>query len=698
MDGAKWPLEWELQALAEQLQKQKAYRMHSDMNNAPEVRENVWIPLADGTSLAARLWLPVDAEQNPVPAILEYIPYRKGDHKAVRDAETHGFFARHGYAGVRVDIRGSGDSEGILRDEYLQQEQEDGLEILRWIAAQPWCSGKVGIFGLSWGGFNGLQLAALRPPELGAVISVCSSDDRYADDVHYMGGCLLTDNLSWASTMFAFNSCPPDPATVGERWRQMWLERLEGSGLWIKRWLEHQRRDDYWKHASVCEDYSAIEVPVMAVSGWSDGYSNTVFRLLENLNVPRRGLVGPWGHKYPHMGGPGPTIDFLGECVRWWDQWLKGIDRGVNEDPILRAWMNNTTNPLQPKRPGYWVGENQWPSATIEPRTFYLTSHRMLVEHKRVGDDDSTPLTIQSPLSVGLFAGKWCSYAETTDLPWDQREEDGGALVFETAPLEQDLEILGRIGVELDLSTDKPVAMVAVRLSDIAPNDRATRVTFGVLNLTHRDGHEQPSELEPGQRYQVRLQLNDIAQHFPAGNRIRLAISSSYWPLAWPAPEPVRLRLYPQGCRLHLPQRTPQESDRALRYLGEGQAAPSPATTLQAPAERHWTVSHNLATNKVSLNVINHDARIKLDDADLIFGRYVQENYSYYNDLYDTVRGEVTQKRDFERGNWRVQTVTRTVLTSTRTHFLIRATLDAYEGDTRLFSKSWDEALPRDLI
>ena len=671
--------------------------MSEDCLPDPLVRDNIWIPLSDGTALAARLWLPADAGQRPVPAILEYIPYRKSDHKALRDAEIHGYFARRGYAGVRVDLRGSGDSQGILRDEYLQQELDDGLEVLRWIAAQPWCSGKVGLFGLSWGGFNGLQLAALQPPELGAVISVCSSDDRYADDVHYMGGCLLTDNLSWAGTMFAFNSCPPDPAVVGERWREMWLERLEGSGLWIKTWLEHQRRDAYWKHASVCEDYRAIQVPVMAVSGWADGYSNAVFRLLEHLEVPRRGLVGPWGHKYPHMGGPGPTIDFLGECVRWWDQWLKGVDRGIERDPMLRAWMNNTTNPLLPQRPGYWIGETQWPSPSIQPRILALEG-RQLVPIKKRQARENPPLSIQSPLNVGLFAGKWCSYAETTDLPWDQRSEDGGALTFDTAPLEEDLEILGAVSVDLELSVDKPVAMVAVRLSDVAPNDRVSRVTFGVLNLTHRDSHAEPTELVPGKRYRVRLQLNDVAQLFPAGNRIRLALSSSYWPLAWPAPEPVRLTLYPEACQLSLPQRAPDSPKPSLRDLGSGRSAPTPATELLAPAERHWTVSHNLATNVVSLNVINHDARQRLLTSDLSFGREVHERYSYSNNRYDTVRGEVVQQRLFQRGSWEILTRTRTVLTSTRTHFLIRATLDAYEGDIRVFSKSWDEAVTRDLI
>ena len=233
--------------------------------------EHTWIPLSDGTHVAARIWMPEDAEENPVPAILEYIPYRKRDFTRPRDAHTHPYFAGHGYACVRVDIRGSGDSEGVLKDEYIQQELDDGCEILKWIASQPWCTGDIGMIGISWGGFNGLQIAAMQPPELKAVISLSSTDDRYADDVHYMGGCMLTDNLSWASTMFAYNSLPPDPALVGDRWRDQWFERLEGSGLWLETWLQHQRRDDYWRHGSVCEDFSAIKTPVMAVSGWADG-------------------------------------------------------------------------------------------------------------------------------------------------------------------------------------------------------------------------------------------------------------------------------------------------------------------------------------------------------------------------------------------------------------------------------------------
>ncbi|MDZ7774932.1 MAG: CocE/NonD family hydrolase [Bacteroidales bacterium] len=519
-----------------------------------------------------------NGRKNPVPAILEFIPYRKRDFEAVSDSINHGYFAGHGYACLRVDLRGAGDSEGVLEDEYLRQEQDDGLEVLTWIANQTWCNGSIGMMGISWGGFNSLQLAALQPPELKAIITVCSTDDRYADDVHYMGGCLLGDNLSWASTMFAYNSCPPDPALVGEKWKEMWFDRLEGSGLWLKTWLEHQHRDDYWKHGSVCEDFSAIQCPVMAVSGWADGYSNAVFRLLSGLDVPRKGLIGPWSHKYPHFGIPGPAIGFLQESLRWWDKWLKDKDSGIMEEPMLSVWMQDSVppSPLYKERPGRWVAEREWPSANINIRKYHLHPGHELLEN--IPPENET-LTIQSPLSVGLFAGKWCSYAAPPDLPDDQREEDGGALIFETSPLEAPIEIMGAPVLNLEFSSGEPIAMVAVRLSDVARDDKATRVTYGLLNLCHHKSHESPELLEPGMTYKVQVQLNHIAQSFPAGNRLRLSISTSYWPLSWVPPRPVRLTVHTGNSSLELPIRKPQKSDQNLRPFGKPEGAPAISTT-----------------------------------------------------------------------------------------------------------------------
>lgn len=664
-----------------------------------KVIEHTEIPLSDGCKLAAKIWLPDDAEDHPVPAILEYIPYRKRDFTAARDAITHPYFAGHGYACVRVDLRGSGDSQGVLKDEYLQQELDDGLEVIQWIANQQWCSGSVGMIGISWGGFNGLQIAAFNPDPLKAVISIASSDDRYADDVHYMGGCLLTDNLSWASTMFAYNSCPPDPGLVGDQWKDMWLERLKGSGLWLDTWLRHQTRDGFWKHGSVCEDYSAIQCPVMAVSGWSDGYTNAVFRLLENLNVPRKGLIGAWGHQYPHMANIKQGMGFLQYCLRWWDQYLKGIETGIEKEPMLTAWMEECVSPhVHENRPGRWVAEPSWPSPDINSKRYTLV-HDHIIEGE-YEDYKVEAQSVQSPLSVGLFAGKWCSYSEDTDLPSDQREEDGGALVFDSDPLQERLEILGAPTVDLAFEVNQPVAQLAVRLSDIAPDGKATRVTYGLLNLTHRNSNEEPEYLEPFQHYRVQIMLNDIAHAFPEGNKFRVAVSTSYWPLAWPPPEPVCCWIYAGKSYLDLPIRPIKSNyDSKLPQFQESEGAEPLETEMIQPPERDWAVTHNLANNESTLRVLKDAGFYRLPHANnLEIQKKVTEKYSYrYSDV-NTVKGETKSYRTFKRGDWEVQTVTRTRLTSSPTHFYVNADLDAYEGERRIYSDSWDTSIKRNKV
>ncbi|GAB3527035.1 CocE/NonD family hydrolase [Arthrobacter monumenti] len=664
-----------------------------------EETEHLWIPMSDGTRLAARLWRPVSADDEPVPGVLEMIPYRKRDLTAQRDSIHHPYMAGYGYACLRVDLRGSGDSEGVLTDEYLEQELQDAEEVLEWMGEQPWCNGRSGMMGISWGGFNALQVAARRPPGLGAIITVCSSDDRYADDVHYMGGCLLSDNLSWASTMFAYNSCPPDPAIVGERWRELWMDRLEHSGLWLEEWLRHQRRDEYWQHGSINEDYSDIECPVFAVSGWADGYSNAVFRMLAGLDVPTRGLIGPWSHKYPHMGQPGPPIGFLQECVAWWDHWLKDkSDNGAVDGPDLSIWMQDSVEPstTYKHRPGRWVGEPSWPSPRIIETRYPLGRHR-------IGEPDSEmhspALTVQSPLSVGQFAGKWCSYNAPPDMPFDQREEDGGSMVFDSDRLPERLELLGAPTVELTLSADRPIAMVAVRLSDVAPDDQTTRVSYGLYNLTHYKGSDNPRPLEPGEPQTVKVQLNGMAQSFPAGHRLRLALSTSYWPVVWPSPEPVRLTVHPEKSVLVLPVRpATADDDGPVPSFGEPEGAPPIPVTQIQPGEHDWNVSRNLVDLTGQLQVVKDLGVVRFDDIDLAVTRRAYEKYSFATRDANSVCGETDWTMGFERGDWRVKITTKTVLTSTPTDFHVDAELDAYEGGRRVVSKNWTTTIPRDFI
>jgi putative CocE/NonD family hydrolase len=291
----------------------------------------------------------------------------------------------------------------------------------------------------------------------------------------------------------------------------MWLERLENCGLWVENWLTHQRRDDYWRRASVCENYTDVQVPVLASSGWADGYSNAVTRLLEHLDVPRKGLTGPWSHKYPHLGEPGPAIGYLQEVVRWWDHWLKFVENGVDGRADAAHADAGERSALDVLRGSPWPlgGRAGLALASVHPSEHLLARHRVARAGEAVAGER---VSVESPLSVGQFAGKWASYNAPLDLPYDQREEDGGSMVLDTDELTERCEVLGTPVVKLVVSANKPVAMVAARLSDVAPDGRATRVIYGLLNLTHRDGHDYPEPLVPGRKHEVTVQLNSVAQ------------------------------------------------------------------------------------------------------------------------------------------------------------------------------------------
>ena len=655
--------------------------------------ETVWIEMPDGCRLAARIWLPEDAEQSPVPAILEHLPYRRRDFTRLRGDETHRYIAGHGYAGVRVDIRGSGDSEGILEDEYLQQELDDAVAVIDWLAKQSWCTGLVGMTGISWGGFNALQVAALRPPPLKAIITACSTDDRYADDIHYMGGCLITENLEWGSTMFGFNSRPPDPEVVGERWRDMWLERLECNEPWILEWLAHQRRDELWQHGSVCQDYGAIDCAVYAVGGWADGYSNAIPRLLAGLTCPRKGLIGPWSHNWPNSAKPGPAIGYLQEALRWWDHWLKGKDTGIMAEPMLRAWMQESVPPATQydERPGRWVAERTWPSPNLTPRVLVVNAGGL--------DNDAAPeraLTHRSPQTLGATAGEWCPYGFEAELPSDQRLEDGQSLTFDSPPLEARLEILGAPEAELEIAVDRSTAFLAVRLSDVAPDGAATQVTYGLLNLTHDPAHETVTPLEPGRRFRARVRLNDIAHAFPPGHRIRLTVSTSYWPRVWPSPEPVTLTLYAGAGLLRLPVRASQADDERLADFGPPEASPAGRHRVLAPARRGRVQQQDFATGRSTVETVKDRGRTHLQEIDLTIGAGGTDRFTLTGDDPLSARHENRYRITMERGAWRIRTEADTVITCTRDDFVVSARLDAYEGETRIFSRSWTRRIPRD--
>jgi len=647
------------------------------------VRElrNVWIPLADGVRLSARLWLPEDAEGDPVPALLEYLPYRKNDSTAARDAVRHPYFAGHGYASVRVDMRGSGDSDGILRDEYLPQEQEDAVEVIAWLAAQPWCSGKVGMFGISWGGFNALQVACRRPPALGAVIAISTTHDRYTDDVHYAGGLVFQPMLGWATTMLAYNARPPDPEVVGDRWRAMWLERLRETPPFIEPWLSHQRRDPYWEQGSVGERFEGVRCPVYVVSGWTDWYRNPVFALLERLDVPRKGLVGPWAHTYPEQASPGPAIGFLQEAVRWWDRWLKGIENGVEAGPMLRAWIPEPFEPgWQTELPGRWVTEPSWPAPGIETRRLVLGGDG------RLGSDAEGALGVRGLQTAGLEV-EWM-------FSGDQRAEDGRALSFTSDPLPERLEILGIPYVELAFAADRPLALASVRLLDVAPDGTSTLITRGQLNLAHRDGHGDPRPLVPGERAGARIRLDAIGRAVPAGHRLRVAVSPTGWPRAWPSPEPVTLTVFAgPGSVLELPVRPPRDEE--VEPFEEAEGAPPLECERLGSGGPRALVTRDAGSGRVETSFELDRGGFRFADG-LEYQGAAEGGFSIVEGDPLSAQTRSEQEVVLSRGDWHTRVRARATMTCDATAFYVDTDLAAWEGDDEVFAREWRFEIPRD--
>lgn len=666
----------------------------TDFPHKVKVIENLWVPLPDGTRLAAKVWLPEDA--GPVPAILEYLPYRKRDGTRTRDQGLHWYFAGHGYAAIRLDIRGTGDSEGLIDDEYTPQEQQDGCDAIAWIAEQDWCDGQVAMIGISWGGFNGLQIAARQPPALKTIITVGSTDDRFATDIHRVGGCLSKDDFDWSATMFAHNDLPPDPEIVGEAWRDMWKARYEHNSPWILTWLRHQRRDDYWKQGSVCEDFSRIRVPVYAVSGWADNYSESVPRLLAGLDVPVRGLIGPWAHSYPHDVAVEPAIGWLQEALRWFDHWMKGRDTGIMDEPLYRAWMQESVPPktCYLERPGRWVGEEEWPSPRIPFRRMGLNADGSLGGATVAGQR-----TICSPLWVGMAAGEVGRYGEDADWAVDQREDDGGSLVFLSDPLTEPVEILGAPHIHLRFASDKPVALVAARLNDVAPSGASTRVGIGLLNLTHRNSHEFPEKLVPGEMTEAFVEMDDIAHAFPAGHRIAVSLSTTYWPIAWPSPELVTLTVDCGVSRLDLPVRPPRPEDADLRAFDPPETAPqTPSRYLSMEKSHPRKVVRDLLSGEITVDFPRWTSRKVMED---INQTHASDGYARYRIIDGdplSAAMEAGYTVEIERPDTTIRHESRGVMTCDAADFIITTELRIYEKDELVFSRDWNERIPRDHL
>jgi uncharacterized protein len=530
--------------------------------------ERAWIPLADGARLAARLWLP----EEPAAVLLEALPYRMDDLTASYASEYERLCSEFGFAVARVDLRGTGSSDGIAVDEYPPQEQEDLAEAIAWLAAQEWSTGRVGMWGTSYSGFNSLQLAAERPPALGAVAAIYATDDRYTDDVHFTGGALRgLDLLDYVLYMAAITALPPVPAVYGDGWRGAWRERVERGEPWLLRWLEEQTDGPYWRHGSLRPGYERIACPTMLIGGWADGYRNNTFRTFEALRCPKRLLVGPWSHMSPATSVPGPHIDLVPELVRWFGRWLRDEQTGVDEEPPIQVFVRRSTRPAPDltELRGDWRSEDGWPLARGE--TLALRPEGTGTEELRVEGD------------VGTSA--WISCAGR--LPWGQpsdgREDDARSLVFEWGPFEDEVEILGHPRLALRVESAAPVAYLSAKLADVFPDGTSSLVTRGLLNLAHRRSSVEPEPFAgPAE---VEIELEATSWVFEPGHRIRLALAGADWPNIWPPRSAEPIRLDRGSLVLALPT-VPHEDRPAPAFASPPPQKPEPETPVTWRIER----------------------------------------------------------------------------------------------------------------
>ncbi|WP_431677884.1 CocE/NonD family hydrolase [Kitasatospora sp. KL5] len=634
-------------------------------------REDVRIAMPDGTRLAARLWLPIT--DHPVAALLEYHPGGIGDTTAVRDAQRHPWYAGHGYASLRVDARGHGSSEGIPTDPASPAGTADGLALLDWLTARPWSNGRAGAFGIGRGGTAALALAARAPETLAAVVAVCA-DDRTAPVRDLAGAPLAAAVHADSAARLAAACRPPDPRYTGDDWKHLWLERLAAVGP-----------DDPDEGGPLGLD--AVRAAVLAFGGWAGPQADTVLRLVEQLGENARGVLGPWPHQYPDQGlPPGPAIGFLQETLRWWDHWLRGADTGVLKEPALRSWMNESVPPATSyaNRPGRWVGDESWPSPDVREVHYGLDDAL-----RTAGTPSGERLVpVRSPQHTGIDAGAVQPLGGPADLPPDQREEDGRSVCFDSVPLPEPEELLGAASVRLRVRLDARHGQVAARLCDVAPDGSSTLVSRGAAALAGGIG---PVEVEFG--------LAAVAHAFPAGHRIRLALSSAYWPWLWPVAGTGGFELDPGASVLTLPVRhLAADAGSGPVAFDPPEQAPAPAglrpEPLTAPPERQAV--HDVGTGEWRLQLARPAGAVVHPDG-LAEEEHVLEAYRIRSDDPLSARARTDRTLRLERTDigWDVTLQIRSEASCDAGHITVHDHIRALEGGDVLYERNWRRRLPR---
>jgi predicted acyl esterase len=643
-----------------------------------------WIPMSDGVRLAATLYMPDRLESGErLPPLLEYLPYRKDDAMVERDYDLYSYMVPRGYVGARVDMRGTGASEGVLpADEYTEREHLDGEEVIAWLAAQPWSNGNVGMWGISWGGFNAIQMAMRRPPELKAIVALMATDERFEDDIHYIDGILHVDE--WVLMMDLLNALSPPPDFPLDE--ETFAARFDRPP-WMFRWVREQRDGPYWRRGSLRPHYGAIAIPALLIGGWFDGYRDSVPRMVQHLTGPVKGMVGPWNHSFPHAAVPGPSIEWRAEAVRWWDRWLKGVDTGIDREPPFAVYVRDrhAPDPALNEIPGRWRWLDGWPCSDLFESTMCLRADGIL------GGDPgpSAEHRLTSPPSSGVEAGFW--WGEVTP---DQRRLDDSGLSYETEPLEQDLVVVGMPRAELVASADTPLAHWFCRLCDVAHDGASTLVAGGGLNGAHRESPTRPHALVPGEWYRLTVEMRFTGWTFRRGHRIRLVVSNALWPMLWPAPYRGTTSLGvggEHGSRLILPVLPAEWDDGPAFERPAGHVAPPGTHGSGDPFPAPWTVTRGDGASTVEWA---GEYRTELPWSVQV----ARERMSYRveDDHPETasVLGEAQTDIDLEdrRLTWRgVMEVS-----SDATHFRCRFRREVLENGSLVRERMWEERIPRD--
>lgn len=640
------------------------------------VDRRVFVPMEDGTRLALTLYLPDGQGDGPFPAVVESVPYRKDDDCTARDWQTFSYLASRGIAGIRIDIRGTGASEGIIEDEYVAQEQADTLEVLAWAASQEWCTGRLGMWGISWGGFSALQTAMLQPAGLEAIAPMHATHDRFACDVHYTGGSLhAAEQVDWPTSMVSCNAMPPDPDIYGDGWFEEWLRRLDATPQWVPNWLRHQQRDDYWRHGSPCADYASIRCPTLLIGGWRDGYVDGMLAMAEHLTCPTRTVIGPWGHSRPAHGYPGPTLDHYDLLARWFGYHLRGDDNGIMDLPAATIYVQDI-GPDTERVSGRWRAEPAWPPADGA------------VVETSLADLAHGATRWDGPQWVGRHAPAW-DRAGLEVAP--SAADDEESVCFETAPLDNGIEILGTVEVELAVAADQPFGMVAARLLAAAPDGSTYLIARGNRNLAFPEDLSEPQNPSPGVPVSVRFPLLACSAAVPSGWSLRLAVAGADFPIAWPPGRRFALSIDPFRSRLLIPT-VPVRPDAGWLDLPEAQdGPPSPVTELRSETIR--SIEHD-GLRTVYRRAVGH-AEHQPTRSDLTYSNDQEMTVGVdHDDPASTVARSVSEMR-LHRPGWEVGAVGSLEIRSDAEAFHVAIDLVATHDGVEVFSRSWNESVPR---